>query len=63
MTRVVHRQCTLCEAHCGINVEVEGGEAVRIAGDPEDASRAATSAPRRRRSPTSRATPTACAGR
>jgi len=22
MPRTVHRQCTLCEAHCGIDVEV-----------------------------------------
>ncbi|MGE5407196.1 MAG: molybdopterin-dependent oxidoreductase [Syntrophothermus sp.] len=36
MTNVVHRQCTLCEAHCGIRVEVEDGRAVRITGDPDD---------------------------
>ncbi len=36
MATVVNRQCTLCEAHCGIRVEVEGGEAVRITGDPDD---------------------------
>ena len=36
MAETVHRQCTLCEAHCGIKVEVEGGAVVRITGDPED---------------------------
>ena len=30
MTNTVHRQCTLCEAHCGITVEVDGR-----AGDPD----------------------------
>jgi anaerobic selenocysteine-containing dehydrogenase len=33
----VNRQCTLCEAHCGIRVEVEGRRVLRISGDPEDA--------------------------
>jgi anaerobic selenocysteine-containing dehydrogenase len=32
----VFRQCTLCEAHCGIAVEVEGAEVLRITGDPDD---------------------------
>jgi len=32
----VYRQCTLCEAHCGIKVEVEGERVVRISGDPDD---------------------------
>lgn len=32
----VYRQCTLCEAHCGIKVEVEGEDVVRISGDPDD---------------------------
>ncbi len=37
MTRdTVHRQCTLCEAHCGIRVEVEDGRVLRITGDPDD---------------------------
>jgi anaerobic selenocysteine-containing dehydrogenase len=36
MTRIVHRQCNLCEAHCGIDVEVDGTTVVRITGDPED---------------------------
>ncbi len=36
MSKVVHRQCTLCEAHCGIAVTVEGDAVLRIEGDPED---------------------------
>ena len=36
MSSTVHRQCTLCEAHCGINVEVEGDRVLRITGDAED---------------------------
>jgi anaerobic selenocysteine-containing dehydrogenase len=36
MAETVNRQCTLCEAHCGIQVEVAGGRAVRITGDPQD---------------------------
>src|SRR4051794_27700314 len=36
MPQTVHRQCTLCEAHCGINVEVEGDRVLRITGDPDD---------------------------
>ncbi len=36
-TRVVQRQCPLCEAHCGIRVEVGADEqVVRIDGDPDD---------------------------
>jgi len=35
MSTTVHRQCTLCEAHCGISVEVEGSTVLRITGDPE----------------------------
>ena len=31
-------QCTLCEAHCGIVVETDGEQVVRITGDPEDPS-------------------------
>jgi anaerobic selenocysteine-containing dehydrogenase len=34
--QTVHRQCTLCEAHCGINVEVDGDRVLRITGDAED---------------------------
>ena len=33
MPQTVHRQCTLCEAHCGIDVEVEGDRVLRITGD------------------------------
>ncbi len=36
MTTTVHRQCTLCEAHCGIKVESEGTKVLRITGDPDD---------------------------
>ena len=36
MTDAVYRQCTLCEAHCGIRVEVEGARVLRISGDPDD---------------------------
>src|SRR3954447_13338702 len=36
MPQTVHRQCTLCEAHCGINVEVDGARVLRITGDAED---------------------------
>lgn len=35
-TRIVSRQCTLCEAHCGIRVTVEDDRVVRIEGDPDD---------------------------
>jgi anaerobic selenocysteine-containing dehydrogenase len=34
--QTIHRQCTLCEAHCGINVEVDGDRVLRISGDRED---------------------------
>lgn len=37
MAQTVYRQCTLCEAHCGIKVEVEGARVLRISGDPDDA--------------------------
>jgi anaerobic selenocysteine-containing dehydrogenase len=36
MPQTVHRQCTLCEAHCGIDVEVEGDRVLRITGDAQD---------------------------
>ena len=49
MTDVVHRQCTLCEAHCGISVEVQGDRVLRITGIPTTSCRAATSARRRPR--------------
>ena len=35
-TRTVARQCTLCEAHCGILVTVEGDRVARIEGNPDD---------------------------
>lgn len=36
MSTTVHRQCNLCEAHCGITVEVDGAKVLKITGDPED---------------------------
>ena len=36
MSQTVHRQCTLCEAHCGIDVEVDGDRVLRITGDAKD---------------------------
>jgi anaerobic selenocysteine-containing dehydrogenase len=36
MAATVNRVCTLCEAHCGILVEVEGDRVLRITGDPDD---------------------------
>jgi anaerobic selenocysteine-containing dehydrogenase len=36
MPRTVYRQCTLCEAHCGIRAEVSDGRVTRITGDPDD---------------------------
>ena len=35
-TRIVSRQCTLCEAHCGIRVTVADERVVRIEGNPDD---------------------------
>lgn len=35
-TATVFAQCTLCEAHCGIKVEVDGERVLRISGDPDD---------------------------
>ena len=35
-TRTVARQCTLCEAHCGILVTVVNERVTRIEGDPDD---------------------------
>src|SRR3954449_603665 len=36
MTTTVNRVCTLCEAHCGIQVQVDGDRVLRITGDPDD---------------------------
>ena len=36
MAETVYRQCTLCEAHCGIRVAVEDDRVLRITGDPDD---------------------------
>jgi anaerobic selenocysteine-containing dehydrogenase len=34
---VIHRTCSLCEAHCGVSVEVDaGGRARSVRGDPDD---------------------------
>jgi anaerobic selenocysteine-containing dehydrogenase len=30
MPQTVHRQCTLCEAHCGIDVEVDGDRVLEV---------------------------------
>lgn len=35
-TRTVNRQCTLCEAHCGIRVTTTGDRVTFIEGDPDD---------------------------
>ncbi len=36
MPTPIFRTCTFCEATCGIAVELENGEPVRITGDPDD---------------------------
>src|SRR6516165_8779142 len=36
MADTVYGQCTLCEAHCGIQIEIEGQRVTRITGDPDD---------------------------
>ena len=35
-TKTVHRSCTLCEAHCGLTIDVEDNRVVRVRGDEED---------------------------
>ena len=37
-THLVHRTCSLCEAHCGVAVEVDAGAArvLSVRGDPDD---------------------------
>ena len=35
--RSVHRSCPLCEAHCGVSVELEGDAVRTVRGDPDDA--------------------------
>jgi anaerobic selenocysteine-containing dehydrogenase len=37
MRRLVHRTCTICEATCGITVELEGRAIRRVSGDAQDA--------------------------
>lgn len=34
--RTVHRTCPLCEATCGLEITVRGGEVVRVRGDRDD---------------------------
>jgi len=41
------RTCPLCEAMCGLTLEVSGDRVLAVRGDPEDAFSVATSAPRR----------------
>ncbi len=36
MREIHHRACNLCEAICGLRIEVENGAIVSIKGDPED---------------------------
>jgi anaerobic selenocysteine-containing dehydrogenase len=35
-TRIHHRTCNLCEAMCGLSIEVEGERILSIRGDPDD---------------------------
>src|SRR5688500_5412283 len=35
-TTVHHRTCPLCEATCGLEIEVDGREIVKVRGDKED---------------------------
>jgi anaerobic selenocysteine-containing dehydrogenase len=35
--RTVYRTCTLCEANCGLALEVDGERIVSVRGDDEDA--------------------------
>ena len=35
-TRTVYRTCNLCEATCGVALEIEGDQVVRVRGDKED---------------------------
>lgn len=35
MTETVHSYCRICQAHCGIVVELEGQQVVRVAGDKD----------------------------
>ncbi|HIF94396.1 MAG: molybdopterin-dependent oxidoreductase [Myxococcales bacterium] len=35
-TRTVHRTCNLCEATCGVTLEIAGDQVVRVRGDKED---------------------------
>ena len=35
-TKVEYRTCPLCEATCGLEIEVEGRDIVKVRGDSED---------------------------
>ena len=37
-TEIVHRDCTLCEAHCGVAIEVDraANRVVTVRGDDDD---------------------------
>ncbi len=35
-TKTFHRSCTLCEAHCGLTIDVEDNRVVRVRGDEDD---------------------------
>jgi anaerobic selenocysteine-containing dehydrogenase len=35
VTRTVRSYCRICQAHCGITIELDGQDVVRVAGDPE----------------------------
>ena len=53
--------CNLCEAICGLVLTIEDGAVTGVRGNPDDPLRAATSARRASRSPTSTPIPTGCA--
>ena len=36
MTTTVHRACTLCEANCGLSLDVENNRIIGVRGDPDD---------------------------
>ena len=63
MAQTVFRQCTLCEAHCGIKVEVEGDRVLRISGDPDDVMSRGYICPKAAALADLMRTPIACGGR
>ena len=36
MTQIKHRTCPLCEATCGLAIEIDGDRVVGVRGDEED---------------------------